>query len=163
MPLEIERKYRLAHDGWRADVQRSRRMVQGYLVAGGGTSSIRVRVAGDDARLNIKAAVVGAARAEYDYAVPMADALEILETLSVGRIDKTRHFIERDGLVWEIDEFHGDNAGLVVAEVELHAEDQAIVRPDWLGAEVTDQARYYNHALSLRPYSCWTAVERDGD
>lgn len=162
MPLEIERKFLLAHDGWRAEVQRARRIAQGYLVATGGATSIRVRVSGEDARLNIKAAVVGAARAEYDYAIPLADASEMLENLSVGRIDKTRHFIEREGLVWEIDEFHADNQGLIVAEVELPAVDTVIHRPDWLGREVTEAARYYNHALSLRPYRDWSETERDG-
>jgi adenylate cyclase len=162
MPVEIERKFLLAHDGWRAEVARSRRIAQGYLVATGGASSIRVRVSGEDARLNIKAAVVGAARAEYDYGIPLADAAEMLERLSVGRIDKTRHFIERDGLVWEIDEFHADNDGLIVAEVELPAIDTVIPRPDWLGREVTEAARYYNHALSLRPFRDWSEVERDG-
>lgn len=162
MPLEIERKFLLAHDGWRTEVQRSRRIAQGYLVADGGKSSVRVRVSGEDARLNIKAAVVGAARAEYDYAIPLADAEEILATLAVGRIEKTRHYIERDGLVWEIDEFHGENAGLVVAEVELPHADAVVVRPDWLGAEVTDDARYYNHALSMKPYRDWAEADRHG-
>jgi adenylate cyclase len=108
-----------------------------------------------EARLNIKAAVVGRARAEYDYAVPMADAQQMLDTLCIGLVDKTRHYVERDGLTWEIDEFSGANAGLIVAEVELEAEEQAIVRPDWLGQEVTDDRRYYNHALSLHPFRAW--------
>ena len=163
MPLEIERKFLVSSDAWRHEVQRARRMAQGYLVSDGGRTSIRVRVAGDEARLNIKAAVVGAARAEFDYAVPLADAREMLDTLSVGRVEKTRHYIERDGLVWEIDEFHHDNAGLVVAEVELARVDQAIPRPDWLGAEVTEQHRHYNHQLALRPYVRWDAAERHGD
>lgn len=163
MPLEIERKFLLAHDGWRREVQRARPIAQGYLVGTGGRASIRVRVSGEDARLNIKAAQVGAARAEYDYAVPLDEAQEILATLAVGRIEKTRHIIERDGLTWEIDEFHLENAGLVVAEVELSAVDQVFVRPDWLGSEVTEAERYYNHQLSLRPYAQWSEAERRGD
>lgn len=163
MPLEIERKFLLRSDAWRSEVGRARRMAQGYLVNTGGRTSIRVRVAGDDARLNIKAAVVGAARAEFDYPVPLTDAQEMLDTLSVGRVEKTRHFIERDGLIWEIDEFHLENEGLVVAEVELTSVDQAIITPDWLGSEVTALSRYYNHQLALRPFSQWSQTERGGN
>ncbi len=163
MPLEIERKFLIAHDGWRAEVSRARPIAQGYLVATGGKASIRVRVSGEDARLNIKAAQVGAARAEYDYPVPLEEAREMLASLTVGRIEKTRHIVERDGLVWEIDEFHHDNEGLVVAEVELSTVDQAIPRPDWLGPEGTAQARCYNHQLSLRPFARWSEAERRGD
>lgn len=163
MPLEIERKYLLASDLWRDEVDRSQAMAQGYLVGVGGKASIRVRVAGDEARLNIKAAVVGAARAEYDYGIPLDEGKTLLATLTVGTVEKTRHYIERDGLTWEIDEFHGDSNGLIVAEVELDAEDQAITRPGWLGQEVTDKSRYYNHALSQRPYRDWTEAEQRGD
>lgn len=178
MATEIERKFLLASDAWRREVRFSVLMRQGYLGGSEGRSSIRVRVQGEpmpgpgdtrqrpltvhgrvvpdaEARLNIKAAVVGRARAEYDYAVPMADAQQMLDTLCIGLVDKTRHYVERDGLTWEIDEFSGANAGLVVAEVELEADDQVIVRPDWLGEEVTDQRRYYNHALSLQPFRAW--------
>ncbi len=163
MPLEIERKYLLASDAWRREVSRSKTMSQGYLVGQGGKASIRVRVAGDEARLNIKAAVVGASRAEYDYGIPLDEGQTLLATLTVGTVEKTRHFVERDGLLWEIDEFHGDSAGLVVAEVELASEDQHIPKPDWLGAEVTDKPRYYNHALSQRPYGQWSDAEQRGD
>lgn len=161
MGIEIERKFLVAGDGWRSAVTRSTALRQGYLVERGGRSSVRVRIGGDEARLNIKAAIVGAARAEYDYALPLAEAREILDTLCVGGIDKTRHFVDAGGrLVWEIDEFHGANAGLVVAEIELDHEEQPFSRPDWLGAEVTAHARYYNHALALNPYRDWTDADR---
>ncbi|HWU68002.1 MAG TPA: CYTH domain-containing protein, partial [Stenotrophobium sp.] len=120
----------------------------------GGRASVRVRLEGDQARLNIKAAVIGAARAEYEYGIPVADARELLQ-LCAGRLQKTRHHVEVGGLLWEIDEFHGDNAPLVVAELELAAIDQAFMRPDWLGNEVTDDRRYYNHHLALHPYRHW--------
>lgn len=155
MPLEIERKFLLADERWREEVVRCRRMRQGYLGGSGGRASIRVRVEDDAAHLNIKAAVVGSVRAEYEYAIPLGEAQEMLDQLSVGRIDKTRHFIERDGLTWEIDEFHGDNAGLVVAEVELDNARQDVPRPAWLGREVTQERRYYNHDLALHPYRTW--------
>lgn len=155
MPLEIERKFLLASDAWRAEVTSRCVMRQGYLGAPGGKASIRVRLEGDVAKLNIKAAVVGSARAEYEYDIPVAQAREMLDTLCVGLVDKTRHYVEREGLTWEIDEFHGDNAGLVVAEVELESVDQSVPRPDWLGAEVTSEVRYYNQQLALKPYRSW--------
>jgi adenylate cyclase len=162
MSLEIERKFLVVGSAWRSSVTKSKTMRQGYLVGEGGRSSIRVRVAGEDARLNIKAAVVGAARAEYDYPVPLADAQEILDTLCVGLVDKTRHYAPAAAdLTWEIDEFAGANEGLIVAEIELTDVDQRFDRPAWLGAEVTEYARYYNHALALHPYHDWTDAERN--
>lgn len=161
MGIEIERKFLVAGDAWRRQVQRSRVMRQGYLVGEGGLSSIRVRIHDDEARLNIKAAIVGSARAEYDYAVPLADAQEILDTLTVGRVDKTRHYVASGALTWEIDEFAGDNAGLIVAEIELASVDQPFDRPPWLGSEVTEESRYYNHALALHPFRTWTDAAAD--
>ena len=160
MPLEIERKFLVEDDAWRAQVQRSQPMHQGYLAGEAGRASVRVRVQGDDARLNIKAAVVGRARAEYDYGIPLDHAQEILDTLCVGRVQKTRHFIAQGELTWEIDEFEGDNAGLVVAELELPSEDHSFQMPDWLGREVTEEQRYYNHALSLKPFKDWVDADR---
>lgn len=158
MPLEIERKFLLASDAWRAQVSSRCVMRQGYLGAPGGKASIRVRLEGDVAKLNIKAAVVGSARAEYEYDIPVAQAQEMLNTLCVGLVDKTRHYVKRDGLTWEIDEFHGDNAGLVVAEVELDTVDQTVPHPEWLGVEVTNEVRYYNQQLALKPYRTWHAA-----
>ncbi len=155
MPVEIERKFLVTSDVWRDTVTRSLRMRQGYLGAGQGRASIRVRLDGVEARLNIKAAVTGTSRAEYDYPMPTADAEEILQTLCVGRVEKTRHIVEHAQHTWEIDEFEGDNAGLIVAEIELDRVDEAFARPDWLGQEVTEQHRYYNHALALQPYRDW--------
>lgn len=160
MGVEIERKFLLRGDGWRTQVSRSVPMRQGYL-SGEGRASVRVRLEGAAARLNIKAAVIGARRAEYEVPLPVADAREILETLCVGRVEKTRHYVELDGLTWEIDEFEGENAGLVVAEVELERADQAFERPDWLGREVTNERAYYNHALALKPYRRWPPASRE--
>ncbi|HEX4894899.1 MAG TPA: CYTH domain-containing protein [Solimonas sp.] len=156
MALEIERKFAVLGQDWRSEVARSLEMRQGYLAGEGGRASVRVRLEGDAARLNIKAAVVGAARDEYEYPMPPDECRRILETLCVGRVEKIRHYIERDGLIWEVDEFLGDNAGLVVAEVELASEDQVFARPAWLGRELTDDRRYYNHHLALHPYRTWT-------
>ena len=155
MGLEIERKFVLRSDAWRRDASRSVDMIQGYLSGEGGKASVRVRIHGDEARLNIKAAVVGSARAEYDYEVPVADAREILDTICVGVVEKTRHIVTRGAHTFEIDEFHGANQDLIVAEIELKAPDEAFERPEWLGREVTDEHRYYNHQLALHPASTW--------
>lgn len=155
MALEIERKFLLAHDGWRREVRRSAAFRQGYLSGEKGLASVRVRIEGEASKLNVKAAVVGQARAEYEYDIPRQDAIEMLDRLCVGRVEKTRHFLEREGHTWEIDEFHGENQGLVVAEIELEHENQDFARPDWLGAEVTDERRYYNQSLALHPYTRW--------
>ncbi|MFT4046493.1 MAG: CYTH domain-containing protein [Solimonas sp.] len=163
MPLEIERKFLVTGDSWRSDVTRSLDMRQGYLTREGQTS-VRVRLEGGEAKLNIKAAIVGSARAEYEYDIPVADCREMLATLCVGRVEKTRHYVPahgaHEGAAWEIDEFIGGNAGLVVAEIELRSPDAAFERPAWLGRELTDDRRYYNHYLALHPYARWPADER---
>jgi adenylate cyclase len=155
MAIEIERKFLVSGTGWRSAVRRSVRMRQGYLTQEAGRASVRVRVQEDCAHLNIKAAVVGSARAEYEYEIPLADAHEMLDTLCVACLDKTRHYVEFGGMTWEVDEFEGGNAGLVIAEIELSSREQAFARPGWLGDEVTDERRYYNHALALHPYREW--------
>lgn len=163
MPLEIERKFLVTTNAWRQRIERSVEMHQGYL-ARDGKASVRVRLEGSDAKLNIKAAVIGSARAEYEYDMPADECREILATLCVGGVEKTRHYVPargaHEGAVWEIDEFSGDNAGLVVAEIELQAADAAFEKPEWLGRELTDERRYYNHDLALRPYATWTDAER---
>ena len=162
MPQEIERKFLLKNDGWRAQAHRSQRMSQGYL-ASGGRVSVRVRIAGDEAWLNMKTGRVGASRQEYEYAIPADEARELLALADGPLIDKTRHYVEHDGMTWEVDEFHGDNAGLVVAELELESEGQRFATPSWLGKEVTMHARYYNSRLVQYPYRAWTEAERLGD
>lgn len=168
MALEIERKFLLRDDGWRAQVQRSVPMAQAYLndlqaIDGGAVgASVRVRIEGEAARLNLKSREVGRSRQEFDYPIPMDDARALM-ALAVGlRVEKTRHFVAHGAHVWEIDEFGGDNAGLVVAEIELAHLDEDFARPGWLGAEVTLQTRYYNLALAARPFCRWNAAERAG-
>jgi adenylate cyclase len=160
MPREIERKFLLKNEGWRPHVRQSRRMRQGYLV-GGGRVSVRVRVAGDEAWLNIKSGGLVAARNEYEYGIPVAEAVELLELAEPPLIEKTRHFVEHDGMTWEVDEFLGENLGLVVAEIELAREDEPFSRPSWLGVEVTQLRRYYNVCLVTHPYRAWTEAERN--
>jgi adenylate cyclase len=123
---------------------------------------VRVRIAGGGARLNMKAGGLVASRLEYEYAIPVADARELLALADGPLIDKTRHFVEHGGMTWEVDEFHGDNSGLVVAELELTREDEPFARPPWLGKEVTEFSRYYNVCLVKHPYKAWTEAERHG-
>ncbi|ANJ68138.1 adenylate cyclase [Halothiobacillus diazotrophicus] len=161
MAQEIERKYLLKDGSWRDAVTESRRMTQGYLttLSGGARASVRVRVSGDAAFLNIKSMTLGVSRDEFEYPIPVADAQHMLDHLCSGAvIDKWRHYVRFGGLLWEIDEFLGANAGLVVAEVELSSEDQAITLPDWAGAEVSDDPRYYNVSLVEHPYAQWKDV-----
>lgn len=161
MPIEIERKFLVISDTWRAQAERCIEMRQGYLSRTEGRASVRVRLEGDSANLNIKAAVVGTARAEYEYKIPPDEAREMLATLCVGRVEKTRHYVDAgNGRRWEIDEFSGDNAGLVVAEIELGSENETFAKPAWLGRELSSEKRWYNHALALRPYAQWSVDER---
>jgi adenylate cyclase len=155
MAVEIEHKFLLANDGWRQHVSHSVKYRQGYL-SSQATSSIRVRISNDHAWLNIKTATIGTRRHEYEYEIPMADADEILNNLCrKPLIEKTRHFVTAGSHVWEIDEFEGDNQGLIVAEIELDETQQSFAKPAWLGKEVTDNLRYYNNNLAIHSYSEW--------
>ena len=155
MATEIERKFLLRDDSWRVEVDSSVTIRQGYL-AGSEKSSIRIRVAGDKANINIKSATLDVTRKEYEYEVPLAEANEILDTLCEGPlIEKTRYHVHHGAHVWEIDEFIGDNQGLLVAEIELGDADENFERPDWLGEEVSDDHRYYNVCLVTHPYKDW--------
>ena len=166
MGIEIERKFLVVGDGWRVAAQRVVPMAQGYLNdlamvdSGAMQASVRVRIEGDVARLNIKSRELGASRQEFEYAIPVEDAHALLALAVGGRIEKRRHIVEHAGHVWEVDEFLGDNAGLVVAEIELDAVDAPFERPDWLGAEATAAPRYYNLALASRPFAQWRDDER---
>ncbi|KRD39224.1 CYTH domain protein [Lysobacter sp. Root916] len=168
MGIEIERKFLVSGDGWRAAAREVVPMAQGYLNdlaildSGAMKASVRVRIAGDAAYLNLKSRELGHTRQEFDYPIPVADARALMVLCTGGTIDKRRHYVEHQGHLWEVDEFLGDNAGLVVAELELQHADEAYARPDWLGREVTDAARYYNLALATRPYADWSADERSG-
>ena len=168
MAIEIERKFLVTGDGWRRAAREVVPMAQGYLndlaAMDRGTmkASVRVRIAGDRAFLNLKSRELGHTRQEFEYPIPLVDARALLALSVGGLIDKRRHYIEHEGHLWEVDEFLGDNAGLVVAEIELASADEPFAKPSWIGAEVTDSPRYYNLALATRPYSQWSAAEKTG-
>ncbi len=160
MGVEVERKFLVVGAAWRAAATERIAMRQGYLTREG-PSSVRVRLTGDEARLNLKSAEVGTTRLEFDWAVPRADAEQILDRLCHRPlIEKVRHLVPFGDHLWEVDEFAGDNLGLVVAEIELDHADDTFARPDWLGREVTHERRYYNQALVEHPYQRWSAAER---
>jgi len=153
MAVEIERKFLPRNESWREAVGRSLPMVQGYL--GGERCSVRVRIEGPRAFLNVKSRERGMRRSEYEFELPVDEARAMLDEFCVERVEKLRHEVTCGSHVFEIDEFLGANAGLVVAELELAHEDEAFERPGWLGREVTDESRYYNVALPREPYSHW--------
>src|SRR3546814_2214703 len=123
-------------------------------------ASVRVRIAGAEAFLNIKSREAGHTRQEFDYPIPVEDGRALLALCVGGLIDKRRHYVDPAGHLWEVDEFFGDNAGLVVAEVELDAADEVFEHQPWLGAEVTDDARYYNLAPAHHPFPRWQRGSR---
>ncbi|MGZ8929572.1 MAG: CYTH domain-containing protein [Methylosarcina sp.] len=155
MAIEIEHKFLLANNEWRNHIQRSVKYKQGYL-SSLATSSIRIRVSDNHAWLNIKSATIGTQRHEYEYEIPLTDANELLNTLcKKPLIEKTRHFVANNNKIWEIDEFEGENSGLIVAEIELAEPEESFIKPTWLGTEVTGDLRYYNNNLAVLPYSKW--------
>jgi CYTH domain-containing protein len=154
MGTEIERKFLVVGDGWRPGPP-GVLVRQGYL-AQSPTCTVRVRVAGDEAYLTIKGETTGISRREYEYPIPAEEANEMLDVLCPKPlIEKVRHYRDFGGLRWEIDEFLGENAGLILAEVELESEDREITLPDWAGADVSDDPRYYNVNLARMPYTKW--------
>jgi adenylate cyclase len=147
MRFEIERKFLVAHEGWRAAAT-ARRSLRDGLVGQFGRGKVRVRLDEDRAWLTVKGARLGISRPEFEYEIPCIDAEAMLQNVCVGGvIDKTRHCVPYEGLTWVVDEFGGCLAGIVLAEVELEAEDQPFARPDWVGDEVTGDLRFRQTTL----------------
>jgi adenylate cyclase len=154
MGTEIERKFLVIDASWKAGAS-GVRLRQGYLTIGP-PAAVRVRVVGDRAFLSIKKATLDIIRDEFEYPIPKEDAEAILRKLCEGGlIEKTRYPVEFAGMTWEIDEFHGANEGLVIAEIELEDEFQDFQKPPWLGAEVSRDRRYFSASLSRHPYAQW--------
>lgn len=156
MALEIERKYLVRDHGWQTAFAERQYLKQGYL-SQDPDRTVRVRVADDGAWLTIKGRSAGASRLEYEYPIPLAEAHEMLDVLCKGQgiIEKHRYRVPHGAHVWEVDVFEGENAGLIVAEIELQAPEEAFEIPDWIGEEVTHEARYFNSQLAQRPFCTW--------
>lgn len=156
MPLEIERKYLLKNDSWKG-LAVGIFYKQGYLFDSNG-KSVRIRIAGDTAFLTIKASKTGIVRDEYEYEIPMEDALDLLDNHCNDKVvEKTRYNITYKDKVWEVDEFHKDNQGLVVAEIELSDASENIEKPDWVGMEVSNDQKYFNSSLIDNPFCNWSS------
>jgi CYTH domain-containing protein len=153
MAIEIERKFLVTDDSWKAAANGGEVCKQGYIVSDE-EKTVRIRIMGDAGYLTVKGSNKGFSRLEFEYEIDRADAVYML-TLCGDVIEKTRYLVNHDGMTWEVDVFEGDNAGLVMAEVELDSEDQRIDLPSWAGEEVTDDARYYNACLSKHPFGEW--------
>lgn len=161
MAQEIERKFLVTGDAWRAGAT-GVLMRQAYLCREAGRT-VRVRLAGAAAWLTIKGKSEGIARAEYEYAIPPAEAVELLGLCLPGEVSKTRYLVAHAGMTWEVDVFHGENDGLVVAEIELIDAAMVLDLPGWAGREVSHLPRYFNARLADHPYSRWSAAERAGE
>ena len=152
MAKEIERNFLLKNDNWpHENVVKHR---QGYLNSAR-ERTVRVRIAGDKGYLTIKGIRVGASRPEFEYEIPVEDAEILLDLCEKPLIKKNRYRVVEGDFTWEIDEFFGENRGLVIAEIELEHEEQEFSIPDWIGKEVTDDPRYYNASLIKNPYKTW--------
>ena len=155
MAIEIERKFLLRGNAWRPLVNGRVRLRQAYLAQDGGFST-RIRIVDtSSATLTIKSRKAGVRRLEYEYPIPLADAEALLSLRQGAGIEKVRHHVPWHGLTWEIDVFEGENAGLVIAEIELGHEQQQFEMPAWIGAEVTGDERYYNSRLTKHPFRMW--------
>lgn len=157
MGIEIERKFLVVGDDWKYQTE-CVFMRQGYICSDPGRI-VRVRIEGERAMLTIKGKTVGISRGEWEYAIPLEDARQLLDTLcEKPLIEKNRYRIPFGGFVWEVDEFFAENAGLIVAEIELESETQFFVKPDWLGQEVSQDSRYANANLFKHPFQAWSQV-----
>ena len=152
MATEIERKFLISGRDWQMGEPTLCR--QGYLNLDK-HRTVRIRVAGEKATLTVKGITIGMTRAEYEYSIPLSDAMAMLKLCDGPLIEKRRWLISVGNMIWEIDEFRGDNQGLIVAEIELENESQSFELPGWVGKEVTDDDRYYNSSLSTNPFNTW--------
>ena len=154
MAIEIERKFLIKQKPFQM-AKKSVKIRQGYIL-NEKAQVIRVREKGEEYFLTIKGNNIGISRLEYDFPITKEDAEElILHFCKTALISKTRHYVIHNGHTWEVDEFHGSNEGLIVAEIELEAEDESFDIPDWVGEEVTKDPKYYNMNLAMHPYTSW--------
>ena len=155
MPQEIEHKYLIRKDLWYAvHKPRGMNIRQGYLHADPG-KTVRIRTTGTNAFLTIKGPSLDATRVEYEYPIPPMEADELLQFCTIPVIEKVRYRMDYAGKIWEVDEFFGENEGLILAEIELTFTEEKYDKPAWVGEEVTNDPRYYNAYLALHPFSTW--------
>ena len=156
MKTEIERKFLVVSDAWRDATDGAKLCEQGYISSDPENITVRVRVLGAQGFLTLKGPTKGISRSEMEYEIPVEDAATMLRNFCGDRVvSKMRYLLKSDGFQWEIDEFSGENQGLIVAEIELKTEDQPFEKPDWLGEEVSLDSRYFNAALSQNPFAAW--------
>ena len=155
MAQEIERKFLVVGE-FKSLAYKQSRMIQGYICSANGRT-VRVRISGDDGFLTIKGPTgeSGTTRYEWEKEIPLSDARELMKLCEGGIISKTRFYVRSGGHTFEVDEFYGENEGLILAEVELRDENEEFVKPDFIGKEVTGNVRYYNSQLMKHPYSTW--------
>ena len=154
MAQEIERKFRVANDDWRAMATSSSSLKQGYL-SSSAEATVRVRLEYNLGTVTIKSKTNGITRNEFEYAIPAQEAKELLMLCSGPLIEKIRYRIPQENHTWEIDVFEGDNDGLIIAEIELTSDEDYFAKPQWLGEEVSGDSRYYNSNLATHPYVNW--------
>ncbi|MBO9198862.1 MULTISPECIES: CYTH domain-containing protein [Niastella] len=155
MGIEIERKFLVDKEKWDQVTKEKQSLYrQGYMVSDP-EKTIRVRLTDKEAFLTIKGLTVGASRQEFEYPIPVYEAQQLLDGFCDTVVSKIRYFIHHDNKLWEVDEFLGDNEGLMVAEIELESEDEAFSLPDWVGKEVTSEKKYSNSNLAKKPYKSW--------
>lgn len=155
MGKEIERKFLIDQQKWdNLNKPEGKLFRQGYILTDS-DKTIRVRATESKGFLTIKGQTIGATRMEYEYEIPLTEATELLDNFAVSELSKTRYEIIFNGKLWEVDVFLGDNKGLIVAEIELESEDETFDLPDWVSTEVTEEAKYYNSNLTVKPFKGW--------
>ena len=155
MGIEIERKFLVDHEKWsQVNKPAGTHYRQGYILADSGRT-VRIRISDKSAFLNLKSKSTNMSRHEYEYEIPLEEGQEILDNLALNGTEKVRYRVDFSGKVWEVDVFLGDNAGLIIAEIELESEDERFEKPEWVTTEVTDDGRYTNAALAKFPFKQW--------
>jgi CYTH domain-containing protein len=155
MGIEIERKFLVDHEKWNQLVKPAGiRYRQGYVLSDS-QRTIRIRVAGQQGFITFKGATTGISRKEYEYKIPVDDGNELLDSFALSEVEKVRYRINYAGKLWEVDEFFGDNEGLIMAEIELQHENEQFALPDWVTLEVSSDERYFNSFLSTNPFKNW--------
>ena len=152
--VEIERKFLVKNQDWEKLIVEKRSIQQGYLNTDK-SCNVRVRIMNAAAFITIKGKRINTARPEFEYEIPLNDAESILKLSKNSIIKKTRYTVNHKGQIWEIDQFEGDNQGLVIAEIELKQKDEAISLPNWIGTEISNDDRFYNLSLSVNPFKNW--------